>query len=323
MGSFLSGVLGTGNDYETSNPYNPVQLQGAVNRQGQLYDQQQGLAQALQAQASGQGPNPAQTQYMQNVQNNVANAQGLASSQRGINPALAAKMGSNIGAQANQQAAAQSGLMQAQQQLGAQANLGNLYGQMQSGNLGQQQLYNQANLGAQGINANVASGNQQQSGKLVGGLLGGAAAMMAHGGLVHNYSEGGITNSGDMPQSALAQSLSAMAQSLAQPMTQQDDGMFAKGMSAIGKKGGEAMMSPAQVGVYKGGEIKDYKSGGSIKGKAKVSGDSPKNDTVPAMLSPGEAVIPRSVMNSEDAPDKARDFIAALLAHQNMGKNKK
>lgn len=37
------------------------------------------------------------------------------------------------------------------------------------------------------------------------------------------------------------------------------------------------------------------KLGGHISGEAKVAGDSEENDTVPAMLSPGELVIPRSV----------------------------
>src|SRR5260221_3265362 len=37
------------------------------------------------------------------------------------------------------------------------------------------------------------------------------------------------------------------------------------------------------------------KLGGHISGHAKVEGDSEENDTVPAMLSPGELVIPRSV----------------------------
>ena len=37
------------------------------------------------------------------------------------------------------------------------------------------------------------------------------------------------------------------------------------------------------------------KLGGHVGGKAKVEGDSEENDTVPALLSPGELVIPRSV----------------------------
>lgn len=284
-------TLGVNNNFQAQTPYSYEDFQRQQQNQQQIYGQQQQLVQALQAQAAGQGPNPAQAQYMQNVQNNVANAQGLAASQRGINPALAAKMGSNIGAQANQQAAAQSGLMQAEQQLGAQANLGNLYGQMQTGNLGNQQLYNQMYGNAQGLNAKTAESNTQAHAQLLGSILGaagkGAAMGAAHGGIVPNYADGGmITNSGQMP--SLFQTLQSMEQ-------------------------------PKQMNM---GGMTNYKMGGHVSGKAKISGDSPKNDTVPAMLSPGEAVIPRSVMNSEDAPDKARDFIAALLAHQKMGKKK-
>lgn len=46
-----------------------------------------------------------------------------------------------------------------------------------------------------------------------------------------------------------------------------------------------------------------------------VPGDSPKNDTVPAMLSPGEIVLPRSVTQAEDAPERAAAFVKALHRH--------
>ena len=39
-----------------------------------------------------------------------------------------------------------------------------------------------------------------------------------------------------------------------------------------------------------------YTQGGAIPGRAQVHGDSPKNDTVPIMASPGEYVVPRHVM---------------------------
>ncbi len=45
---------------------------------------------------------------------------------------------------------------------------------------------------------------------------------------------------------------------------------------------------------------KDFRGGGPVPGKAKVKGDSPKNDTVDAKLSPGEIVVPRSAANDED-----------------------
>jgi hypothetical protein len=47
---------------------------------------------------------------------------------------------------------------------------------------------------------------------------------------------------------------------------------------------------------YQGGKYTDFKSGtGRVPGQASVSGDDPRNDTVKAMLSPGEEVVPRSI----------------------------
>lgn len=61
-------------------------------------------------------------------------------------------------------------------------------------------------------------------------------------------------------------------------------------------------------GFYNGGEIHDYLNGGRVGGKAQVHGDSPKNDTVPAVLSPGEVVLPRSVTQ-----DPREDNVMAFL----------
>lgn len=52
--------------------------------------------------------------------------------------------------------------------------------------------------------------------------------------------------------------------------------------------------------------------GGKVPGKPKVFGDSEVNDTVPALLSPGEIVIPRSIAQSPDADRRAADFVAAV-----------
>ena len=52
--------------------------------------------------------------------------------------------------------------------------------------------------------------------------------------------------------------------------------------------------------------------GGRIKGKAKVKGDNKENDTVPALLSPGEIVIPRSIAQSSDAAQKSKKFVEAI-----------
>ena len=51
-----------------------------------------------------------------------------------------------------------------------------------------------------------------------------------------------------------------------------------------------------------------YSAGGPV--------DSPRNDTVPALLSPGEIVLPRSVAMAEDSPEKAAQFVAAIRARR-------
>lgn len=190
IGGGAADAAGATSQYRASNPYSQDYLQGMVNNQGQIFGQQQSLAQALQAQMAGLGPNPAQTQFMGNQQANIANAQGMIASQRGLNPALAARMGANAASHANQQAALGSALLQQQQQLGATQQLGGLYGQMQQGNLGYQGLYNQGNMGQQQINSGVANQNAQTRGQITGGLInaaGGAGAAFAgaaHGGVV-------------------------------------------------------------------------------------------------------------------------------------------
>lgn len=62
-----------------------------------------------------------------------------------------------------------------------------------------------------------------------------------------------------------------------------------------------------------GGSVKDLKSGGKVPGKAKVKGDSYKNDVVDAKVSPGEIVIPRSVIQSEDPAGNAAKFVTQII----------
>lgn len=292
MGDFISDTLGTKNNYQAGAPpitqmdYAPTMQYENQNRQN-LVNQQNAYGQTLQAQINGQGPNPALAQLHQTTDQNQKQAAGFAASQKGLNPALAARMAAQGGAQANQQAAGQSATLRAQQQLGAQSQLGSLYGQMgnqQYQNLGlanqalaqQNNAVNTGYLGAQGINARVSAGNQQQAGNLVGGLFnagGAAAGLFAHGGMVGGYSKGGSAG----PRSFAAQYLKS-------------------GLS--------------------------LKSGGPVQGKAPVAGDSVKNDTVPAMLSPKEIVLPRSVTLDKNAPDKAAAFVEAVLSRKKLEKKK-
>jgi hypothetical protein len=65
-----------------------------------------------------------------------------------------------------------------------------------------------------------------------------------------------------------------------------------------------------------GGEVHDHeicmKVGGQVPGEPNVPGDSAQNDTVPARLSPHEIVLPRSVAQAPNAPQKAAQFVGDI-----------
>lgn len=236
MGSVISGIFGTSNDFQANTAGQDF---GAAIRQqqqalGNAQAGQMSLAQALQQRSQGLGPNPAQAMLQQATDRNVKQGAGIIASQKSINPALAQRLIAQNTAEAQQQAAGQGALMGAQQQMEAQNQLGNVYGQMGS-------LANQAQGITQGAlanvnqaNAGVAAANQQANANIMGGLLGGAGALLA----------------------------------------------------------------------------KKY-DGGKIDGAAPVPGDHPANDTVPAMLSPGEIVVPRSKASS---PKLAKEFIDQVMS---------
>src|SRR5665213_515863 len=86
---------------------------------------QQALLTALQNQANGQGPNPAQAELNQNTAANVSNQAALMAGQRGAsgNVGLAATQNAQQGALTQQNAVGQAATLQAQQQLAAQQQL--------------------------------------------------------------------------------------------------------------------------------------------------------------------------------------------------------
>lgn len=70
-------------------------------------------------------------------------------------------------------------------------------------------------------------------------------------------------------------------------------------IGAAGSLGGGLLAGPVGGGAGKVlAETLALSKGGHVPGEAKVAGDSLKNDTVPALLSPGEIVIPRSAAHS-------------------------
>lgn len=62
------------------------------------------------------------------------------------------------------------------------------------------------------------------------------------------------------------------------------------------------------------------KSGGQVPGKAKVNHDAYKNDTVPAMLSPGEVVIDLNTLKDKGKLGKMARFVAANIERKKAGR---
>lgn len=356
------------NEFQANSPLNVgglnQQISQAQGNLGTVNTNQNALAQALLAQSQGQGPNPAQDMLNQATNQNIKQNTGMIASQKGINPALAVRLASQNAAEANQQAAGQGALMGAQQQLAAQQNLQNLYGQQAQQNLQNistsGQLANQASLGTQGINAGTSAQNAAATQNTASGLLnsiGGAASMgggggKAHGGFVEKFADGGSVVAQPFASGNFGKS-NASADIAKQMMQSAGINFYPTGMTPVSFGPGAAASAPAQLvaggpmdatGIAqaapvmmasKGGKIPEHlhpvaqiyhpdfmqakgttqlkSEGGKVPGKAKVKGDSPKNDTVETMLSPGELVIPRSVMGSKDPVQGAADFVASKL----------
>jgi hypothetical protein len=278
--------------------------QGGFNNQANVFGQQQQLANQLQAQTQGQGPNPAQAQLAQNTGQNVQGQAALMAGQRGAgaNAGLIARQAAMQGGAMQQQATGQAATLQAQQQLAAQQQLGQQQQAMQgvaAQQVGQQQTAAQQFAGAgQGMYQNLTNTyltgqgqmvqNAQQAngansandlgGKMIGGLANGV------GGAVSKlFAEGGEV-----------------------PRTQ----MLHRGKNPHGPA--------SHVGHYCTGGL--MASGGPVPGQAQTSGNSYSNDTVPAMLSPGEIVIPRSITQGADPAKNAAKFVQAIMARKGSKK---
>lgn len=306
---------------------NQLQAQNGVGNQSQVFNQQQQLAGQLQNQAKGQGPNPVQAQLAQNTAQNVGQQASLQAGQRGAssNVGLMARNVGQQGANIQQQSVGQAATLGAQQQLAAQQALmqqqasmaglaTNQVGQLQTGTQNQiaatqnqqgMQLQNLQNWNA--LNANAAQGASSNA---------------------VEYSKQNMTQNAAMGQ-GIGAGLSGVGSMLkSSPSSSSNDQNSQNWANYMGAPSGKS--NGGMAGYANGGPVSCYgqalhgmnmRSGGSVPGKAKVSGDSPKNDTVSAMLSPGEVVIPRSVLSGPNAASKAKSFVEAVLAkHKGMRK---
>lgn len=280
---------------------------------------------ALQQQAAGQGATMQAQQAM--------NALG--------------QMGGIAGQQVANQAAATALLNQAQQS--EQQNLLNMMAQQNQARIQRQASMNAANAGIAGVQA---QGQQKLAGNLMGaagtaimggsGGGGGAGGMggmfgMAKGGEVPHYADGGdvALDSINMPTSQTGpQSIAGRFLFGAAPANQPSANIPIEMAAPIAPQQEKQGPSTAQMALKlapmmfgappmaSGGQVPKQpingemyaNAGEMVPGKAKVKGDSYSNDTVDAKLSPGEIIIPRSIAQSDNAPQKAADFVAAVLA---------
>jgi hypothetical protein len=260
---------------------------GALEGSRGVGAEQAALAEALRAQAEGRGPSLAQMQYQRALEASQAAAASQLASARGLTPAQAQRLMLTRQASAQANAASQSAMLRLQEQQAAQAALGNLLTQRR-----QQEL-----LG----------------GQLAAGLYGTA---------------GSLGTQQAISQAELNQRAQAAAMGLSQQQFAQETQRSAAATGALGAFGQTLLTAgkPPQpaatgstpaTGLAPAAGTKTSARGGDIgkhlvPGKARFKGDTRSNDTVPALLSPGEIVLPRSVAQAEDAPEKAKDFVSAI-----------
>ena len=290
--AFLPQIIGgakgvadwAGGAQDLTNPVQPGQLQDAYGNTQNALGQQAAFLQALQAQGG-----------LQNQSNVFNQLQGVANG-TGPNPAMA-MLNQQTGNNVAQQAALMAG------QRGTNANAGLLARQ-----IGQQG----AGIQQQAVGQGAALGAQQQLGALnqLGGLANQQVAQQQAG--LNAYQTGALQGQ---------QNLLGATGNFNNAQVSQGSNLAKGRQGLLGGIGNAAMM------LASGGEVPgprssigrmakgiSMESGGHVPGKAEVKGDSLKNDKVPAVLSPGEVVIPRSVMNSKDPAAEAAKFVAAVLA---------
>lgn len=275
--------------------------------------------QRLDQYSQGNAPSAAQIQMQQGINQASQQAQALAASQRGISPALAARMAAQSQAGIAQNAAAQGAALRAQEQQNYMNMLGQEHQSIRTGQIGGAQL--------QAYNANQSA---NRTAGILGGIGSGIAmgAMLNKGGEVPHMAMGGPMM---MAAPEVGSAVPALGPSMGQYMQAYKMGKSSSMIpdEAMPKSPDIQTMGPApmsrigqHLSMARGGQV-NMVDGGTVPGEARVRGDNLKNDVVPAMLSPKEIVLPRSVTMHPNAPDKAREFVAAIMARKGQLPQKK
>lgn len=290
-------TLGGAVNYDFLNAVAQAERDQAAARQ-----QQMALADLVAARARGEGPSVAQMMLQQQTNRLQDQQAGLVASQRGMNPALRRRLIMQQAADSQQQMNAQGALLRAQEQQAAQALLAqqlagmrgqdqSMYGQGSNAALGQSNVLNSAAQADQRAALEAERLRQKQAahaGKAYGDAFKSGAEMLFGAGKM--FGVGGPPDGGGG-----------------------GGGMNAAGGAAAGNdlnSFGSSLVKLAPLFLSEGGVVP---------GAPSAPGNSPRNDTIPAWLSPGEVVIPRT----EATPERAAAFIAELKADKvgGMGQN--
>jgi hypothetical protein len=235
------------------------------------------FGQALAANALGKGNSIANAQMQLAAQKNLQQQLSAAQANRGTSGALSSRNAAMAGARGSADIAGQAGVMRLQEQQQQQNQFQNYLGSQQQYQLGA--LSGAGNSAAQAADAEAKK--RASDSALMGGLLqtGGSLAGMAFGG----------------PAGA---AVGGMAGGMAAQAVQPDQ---------IG--GSSSASSPSL-------RFNNMSNGGAVEAPEVVDGDSPENDIVPTMLSGGEVVVPKSIV--EKGGKAAGSFVDALKQHMEL-----
>lgn len=279
-------------------------LQSETATQGQLGSiqqqmQQQGLADSgssLAAKlAAAQG---GQNQLSQNANNVAQQSQQAAMAATNQLGQLGGQMEAQDFGQQFQQQQAQQQMQRfnIQNQLGVQQQNTQAANQAQAANLANQQQLSNQNVSQNNANQQYNNQMQQQQwqdntqlGQIKAGGLNNLAGVNSN--LASNAAQQGAN-------------IGAGIGAIANPALA---GAFS---NALGVKNS----TNTQQAFAQGGQVQNFKQGGTVPGQANVPGDSPKNDTVHALLSPQEIVVPRSLADSK----LGKQLVKLIHAHNSV-----
>ncbi len=327
---------------------------GASSNVGLMARQAAQQGAATQQQAVGQGATmqaqqelgainalTGQQQAMGATNTNIAGiGSGLTAAQQA---AISNQYGQGAGIVGQQQAQQGINAGIANNMVGNQMTANNQYVQQNLANAGQQygviQGVNNANVAAQGnvntANAGLANQRQSDQGGLLGGVMQGAGQIgakyignklfdtagtnAATDGKIVGAEEGGGAAAGaggiggEVAEGGTADQAAQIAEDAAAGAAARG-GMVGPASSFV-----QHVHKSRAAPMAQGGMTRDFRDGGGVKAsspdeKAKKKGNSYSNDRIPAVLSEGEVVIPRSIMQSKDPARSAADFVSKVLA---------